>query len=92
VFAERSEAARGGKPVELLFAYLSDFSDAHPNWQAEYAVLNKFIPMCFLKKRGLALRKGEVSAAMHRQPERLSRQAPQGRRAERPCAPAAESP
>jgi len=47
VFAERAEAARGGKPVELLFAYLSDVSDAHPNWQAEYAVLKKFIPMCF---------------------------------------------
>ena len=33
--------------VALLFSYLSEFSDAYPNWQREYAALNKFIPMCF---------------------------------------------
>jgi hypothetical protein len=33
--------------TELLFLYLSEFSDAYPNWQREYAALNKFIPLCF---------------------------------------------
>jgi len=37
-------------PVELLFAYLSDFSDAHPRWRHEYSVLNRFIPK-FLSDR-----------------------------------------
>ena len=34
-------------PVELLFSYISEFSDAFPNWQREYDALNRFIPLCF---------------------------------------------
>lgn len=34
-------------PVELIFSYLSEFSDAFPNWQHEYAALNSFVPLCF---------------------------------------------
>jgi hypothetical protein len=33
--------------AELIFSYLSEFSDAYPNWQREYAELNRFVPMCF---------------------------------------------
>ena len=32
--------------TELLFSFLSEFSDAYPNWQKEYAALNGFIPRC----------------------------------------------
>lgn len=35
------------KSADLLCSYLSEFSDAYPNWQREYEALNKFIPMCF---------------------------------------------
>ena len=34
-------------PVEFLFSYISEFSDAFPNWQREYDALNRFIPLCF---------------------------------------------
>lgn len=33
--------------TEILFIYLSAFSDAFPNWQPEYETLNRFIPQCF---------------------------------------------
>jgi hypothetical protein len=46
ILDERSED-RGNSHVEILFAYLSIVSEAHPNWQREYTALNKFIPMCF---------------------------------------------
>jgi len=32
------------RPAELLFSYLSEFSDAHPQWRHEYSVLNRLIP------------------------------------------------
>jgi hypothetical protein len=34
-------------PTQLVFSYLSEFSDAYPNWQGEYTALSKFIPQCF---------------------------------------------
>lgn len=34
-------------PIDLLFSYISEFSDAFPNWQREYDALNRFIPQCF---------------------------------------------
>ncbi len=33
-------------PVNVLFEYLSLVSDAYPNWQYEYELLNDFIPNC----------------------------------------------
>jgi hypothetical protein len=33
--------------ADLVIGFLSGFSDAFPNWQSEYAVLNGFIPKCF---------------------------------------------
>jgi len=33
--------------VAVLFLFFSEFSDAFPNWQDEYAALEKFIPLCF---------------------------------------------
>lgn len=39
VRSEKSQAT-------ILFAYLSEFSDAFPNWQPEYETLNSFIPKC----------------------------------------------
>ncbi len=47
LLSERYRADLSTSSVELLFSYLTDFSDAFPNWQREYAVLNDFIPECF---------------------------------------------
>jgi hypothetical protein len=33
--------------AELLFAFFSDYSDAHPDWRHEYSALNRIIPRCF---------------------------------------------
>ncbi|HWL30626.1 MAG TPA: hypothetical protein VNQ50_00700 [Xanthobacteraceae bacterium] len=33
--------------AELLFAFFSDYSDAHPGWRHEYSTLNRVIPRCF---------------------------------------------
>ena len=33
--------------VAELFSFLSLFSDIFPNWQEEYAILNRIIPRCF---------------------------------------------
>jgi hypothetical protein len=33
--------------AELLFTFLSDYSDAHPDWRHEYSALNRIIPRCF---------------------------------------------
>ena len=33
--------------IYVLYEFFSQFSDAFPNWQKEYATLNKFIPLCF---------------------------------------------
>ncbi|MBN8964645.1 MAG: hypothetical protein J0H89_04530 [Rhizobiales bacterium] len=33
--------------IELLFAFFSDYSDAHPDWRHEYSTLNRVIPSCF---------------------------------------------
>lgn len=33
-------------PMQLVFAYLNEWSDAFPNWQREYVTLNDFIPLC----------------------------------------------
>ena len=31
----------------IVMSYFSEFSDAFPNWQAEYGVLNRYIPLYF---------------------------------------------
>lgn len=33
-------------PVKILFGFFSIVSEAFPNWQNEYALLNDFIPSC----------------------------------------------
>ena len=33
--------------AEVLFAFLSDYSDAHPDWRHEYSALNRIIPRSF---------------------------------------------
>lgn len=38
-------------PVNVLIVYFSMVSDAYPNWQNEYALLNDFIPNCTQYKR-----------------------------------------
>src|SRR5262249_21052656 len=40
---ENYQSGLKGSPVELLFSYISEFSDAFPNWQREYGALNKFL-------------------------------------------------
>ena len=44
---EKYQIGANSRHVDLLFSYLSEFSDACPNWQAEYSLLNRFIPQCF---------------------------------------------
>lgn len=46
IIADRYRADLHSEPVSLVFAYLSEFSDAFPNWQDEYATLNRFVPLC----------------------------------------------
>ena len=38
---------RSQDKIYVLYQFFSQFSDAFPNWQKEYAALNKFIPLCF---------------------------------------------
>ena len=33
-------------PAAFMIEFLSAFSDAFPNWQVEYSVLNRLIPLC----------------------------------------------
>ncbi len=43
------EGYGGGVPTRMarVFAFLNQFSQAFPNWQREYEVLNKFAPMFY---------------------------------------------
>lgn len=34
-------------PVGTIIDYFSEVSDAYPNWQPEFKILNKFIPNCY---------------------------------------------
>jgi hypothetical protein len=47
LMAERYAPRRKLSDAELLFAYFSDYSDAHPNWRHEYSALNRIIPKYF---------------------------------------------
>ncbi len=40
-------AEENKKEAELIVEYFSLFSDAYPNWQGEYQVLNRLIPEFF---------------------------------------------
>lgn len=52
IYALRNTLDEDGYDLESssskrILSYMSEVSDAHPNWQNEYAILNKFIPTCF---------------------------------------------
>lgn len=45
--SDKDDTISNNPPTYLVIGFLSEFSDAFPNWQTEYAVLNGFIPKCF---------------------------------------------